>query len=225
MKKIILMALVFTLLFSGCTVHYLTKKLWQDNYKEINYDETIDALMMNPEDDSMIFIGEKYHYIFQPDQTLSYLLKHRDEQAMVFEVEQGNYEVKEDNATAFFRVYIDSKIATQEVVEWANKNGYNKHNKSEEDKIIVAVWMKGKRYIADPAVNKAVEKLSKQYHIQVAEKHLDNMNNAARIALTPLTVAVDSVQVAGSIVPLVVVSGIAIGVMTPLFILSNALKK
>lgn len=223
MKKIIAMVLLVTLLFSGCTVNYVTEKLWKDHYDAVPYNETVDALMINPENNSMVFIGEKYHYIFDPNEKFSYLLQHHDN-SMIFDVESGKYEVQEENVSAFLHVSVDKKTAKKEVLEWIHNNGYDKYDKPNHNKMLMVIYIKGKRYIADPSVNKIAQKLSKQYHLQVTEKQLNNMNNATRIALTPLTATVDGIQIVGSATSIIVATGLIAAIGTPLLLIHEIRK-
>lgn len=86
MKKTIALILSMILILSGCT-----SKLWNSrDVKRVSYSETIDAFMMNPQNKSLIFIGEKYHYIFEPNEKFVYLYDNKNEN-IIFDSNNGVY--------------------------------------------------------------------------------------------------------------------------------------
>jgi len=205
-KALINQVIVFFLIFvlTGCTS--TTSKLWKDHYKSSSYGEVIDALAVNSGDQSLIVVGEKYHYLFDRNEVLAYLLAHYDGKNMIFDLEHGQYETEEDRIKANFTVNINLNQLENEDIQWLNNHKIIT-NKDQNNIVDIHLSLKGKRYIADPVVNQAVQKLSKQYKISISEKQIDNLNNGVRILLTPLTLAVDGVGAVSITVGVVAATG------------------
>lgn len=206
-KTLIYRIIVFFLIFvlTGCTS--TTSQLWKDHYKSSTYDEMINGLAVNSGDQSLIVVGEKYHYLFDRNEVLAYLLEHNNGKNMIFDLEHGRYEAEEDQIKANFTIKIDVNQIEKENMQWLN-NHKVAINKDRNNVINIRLSLKGKRYIADPVVNQAVQKLSKQYKINITEKQIDNLNNGARILLTPLAVVVDGVGAISITVGIVAAAGV-----------------
>lgn len=202
MKKVIVLILSIILVFPGCT-----SKLWNSKVaKRVSYDETIDVFMMNPKDKSLIFIGEKYHYIFEPNEKFVYLYDNKNEN-MFFDSNNGVYEIRDNKIYAYFSIYILTKNIKQEVIDWAlNHNGkYIENN----EKIKISITLEGKRYLSDPKVNQVVEKLSVKHNIKIDDiMNEDEYSIASKIALTPLTVTGDTIIVVGGVGGTVLLMGV-----------------
>lgn len=194
MKKTIALILSMILILSGCT-----SKLWNSkDVKRVSYSETIDAFMMNPQNKSLIFIGEKYHYIFEPNEKFVYLYDNKNEN-IIFDSNNGVYEIRDNKIYAYFSIYIYTKNMKQEIIDWALKNNgkYVENN----EKIKMSITLDGTRYLSDLKVNQVVEKLSMKHNIKIdVIVKEDEYSTASKIALTPLTVTGDTIVVAGGMV-------------------------
>lgn len=201
--RIIALWLIFVL--TVCTSP--TSQLWKDHYKSSFYGEVIDGLAVNPEDQSLIVVGEKYHYLFDRNEVLAYLLAHYNGKNMTFDLEHGRYEANEEQIKANFTVRIDVNQIGKENILWLNDHKVAT-NKDQNNYFNIHLSLKGKRYTADPVVNQVVQELSKQYKINIAEKQIDNLNDGTRILLTPLALVGDGVRVASVTVGVVAATGI-----------------
>lgn len=201
MKKVylgLLGVVVAIFLSIGCA----TPAIWKDGSSDKDYKrytETIDAFMVNPADKSMIFIGEKYHYIFEPNDKLAYLLDHRDG-SMEFLVADGNYNISNDIVDAGFQVAIDKTKATKQTLKWLN--GQNADN-ANNNKIYIS--LDGKRYNSDPKINSAVPKTTKPFSITIQDttKKRNIGGTIVKVIATPLALVADGVIIIGAGIALI----------------------
>lgn len=184
--KTVIAYFAIILLLSGC----LTKKLWEDTYVE-TYEETIDALLINPKNDSLIFLGEKYHYIMQPDEKFSYLYNHLNKN-MYFQIDKGTYLLKDNNIKASFSVFLKYDEKTK---QWMENKGYIKKGETSYKKDYIDIELKGKRYKADKKVNQVAKKLPRTYTIDIKATK-SNLPTVLKVPLTPLSVAGDAILTA-----------------------------
>lgn len=191
MKKTIVLILSIMLLFIGCEQKKFITSLWEQE-KQVPYDETIISFMINPENKSLIFIGQKYHYIFNPNEKFSYLYDNKNEN-ITFDSTNGTYETRDDKVLANFSAYLYTKNLNQEIIDWALKNGGEYTNKTKE-KIKVRISLNGTRYLANEEVNKVAEKLSTELKIKINDIVPNDLSTASKIALTPLALSGDIVM-------------------------------
>jgi hypothetical protein len=205
MKKIFwaVLAIAFVSFISmGC----MTTRLWQDPITHKPYSEKIDAFLLNPQSGQTVFLGEKYHYIFDANTQLDFLLKHREDASLTFNLKNGAYyQTNEDNATAHFSVSIDTKNINQELLEWLKINHIPLNTDTSHS--MTTIDLKGKRYLADPKVNQHAQKFSKSIEIQIHDIKKENRSVVVKILGTPLTVAADGVLLVVGMV-----------ILTPIFI-------
>lgn len=192
MKKTFWITLVIaavSFMSMGC----MTSQLWEDKITYTPYSETIDAFLLNPQSDQSIFLGEKYHYIFDADSQFGYLLKHRENPAVTFNVSQGaHFQAENDTVSAYFNVTINSKNIDQELSEWVKENHIVLNAKT--GLYSVAIRLKGKRYFPDRYVNQRAQQLSKEIYITVNEVKKEGSPVVVKILGTPIAVAADGVM-------------------------------
>jgi hypothetical protein len=163
MKKLLCLTLAFMIFFTGCSVKTVKK------YGETSFNEKIDAFMMKKDDKSFIIIGEKYHYIFEPNEQFEYLLKNMQE-PYKFDIENGYYSIWRDKITAKFSININKKNASNEFMDWALKNGAKQYGKKEINQLKLGLTMEGKIYLPNEEFNKTIPKLEQEYNIRVYSK-------------------------------------------------------
>ncbi|MDD4949951.1 hypothetical protein [Sulfuricurvum sp.] len=209
MKKIFLAVFVIALV-SFMSMGCMTTRLWQDPITHKPYSEKIDAFLLNPQNGQTVFLGEKYHYIFDANAQLDFLLKHREDISLTFNLKNGAfYQTNEDNATAHFSVSIDTKNINQELLEWLKINHISVNSNTSLS--MITINLKGKRYLADPKVNQHAQKFSKSIEIQINDVKKENRSVVIKILATPLAVAADGVMfVAGMtiLIPLAIAESI-----------------
>jgi len=103
MKKVFfpLLGLVIAIFLSlGC----MSKALWEDDVVYVPYQEKLDAFMSNPQDGTVVFLGEKYHYIFSKNDDFNFLLAHRTSKGLIFDVSHGYHNTNNDTCKVIFRL-------------------------------------------------------------------------------------------------------------------------
>lgn len=192
MKKTFWIALVIaavSFMSMGC----MTSQLWEDKVTYTPYSETIDAFLFNAKNDETIFLGKKYHYIFDANPQFGYLLKHRENPSITFNVSQGaRFQAENDTLNARFSVTIDSKTIDQELQEWINDNHISLNPKTKV--YTIPISLKGKRYFSDRYVNEKAQQLSKEIYITVNEVKKEGSPVVVKILGTPIAVAADGVM-------------------------------
>ena len=212
MKKLFLSITAIALLIFlslGC----VTKQVWTDKTKANPYQERIISFYSNEQSKEILFIGEKYHYIFNKEtQALMTLLKAKE----LLNLSDKNINVyasidRQDNRKAQAHIMIHmkkSELNTQQIAWLEENNFYTIHAdpyygtehryQANEQVPKVTIYtneyrIEGSRYIANLEVNKQVIKLKKPLSIKVIEFYKsDEKSTLYKIAMTPLSVTADA---------------------------------
>ena len=215
MKKLFLsittLALVIFLSL-GC----VTKQVWTDKVKSDPYQERIISFYNNPEEGKIIFIGEKYHYIFdkgakefskfiEAKKRLNLKEKHLEIYASTdrFQKEKVlvhlGFTFKKDNLTQEQKSWLEQH--NKELIKIPNPIEKNPNdnrpvvyepNQTQIESYIVNYQLSGKRYKATPQVNSQVVKLKNPINIEVIEYRTEKKSMLYKIAMTPLSVTADA---------------------------------
>lgn len=168
MKKVLALTLAFMVFFSGCgtKIQKIPSKI--DNV----YDEKIDAFMFNENDNSLIFVGKKYHYIFERNVKFKYLIQNIKE-GFYFDLEKSSCIIKGDVATVNLAIKINQINSSKEFINWALKNHAKYTEKDDKNSNLnLSIYLKGKIYQPNIEVNKNIPKLDETYTINVKQSHL-----------------------------------------------------
>ncbi len=215
MKNIKVWFTTFTLItmvwFSsmGC----VTKQVWTDPTKAEPYQEHIISFYANKEKEEILFLGEKYHYIFNegtkefmPLLSAKELLNLSDKNINVNATtdQQDNRNIGID-----IRIYMKKSELNSEQIKWLKEHNYtliqatpyhdiNHVYQANEQVPAIPTYTKayhlhGRRYIASQEVNDNIVKLKKPLEIEVIEfKKYDEKSTLYKIAMTPLSVTADA---------------------------------
>ena len=186
----------------GC----VTKQVWTDRVSAVPYMERIISFYNNKEEGKIVFIGEKYHYIFDrgAKDFLAFLdakkdLKLKEESRAIRAVVP-----KEDSQSIDVTLSFQFKKnnLTKEQEEWLLKNKniasiggeWIDENTTREIYGYVANYnLSGIRYKATPQVNNKVVKLKNPINLEVLEfKVKDKKSTLYKVAMTPLSVTADA---------------------------------
>ena len=186
----------------GC----VTKQVWTDRVSAVPYMERIISFYNNKEEGKIVFIGEKYHYIFDrgAKDFLAFLdakkdLKLKEESRAIRAVVP-----KEDSQSIDVTLSFQFKKnnLTKEQEEWLLKNKniasiggeWIYENTTREIYGYVANYnLSGIRYRATPQVNNKVVKLKNPINLEVLEfKVKDKKSTLYKVAMTPLSVTADA---------------------------------
>lgn len=189
------------LVLQGCVTR-MTDAL----YKNSKYTETLDAIYISENKKKLVFIGNKYHYIFDVPPKLSSALgaSFRKKLAGTFDT----FFVESDGHIAGgYRLYLPNKTTAREEDE-ASAIGFEKNENgiySLEERIA------GTRYTASTPIiaNGNAEKMNQVHHITIEEMP-GAIQTIGRIAATPVTVLTDGVLSIGlgiALIPLMIFVG------------------
>jgi hypothetical protein len=197
--------LVFiALFFSGC----LTKNLFQETLHYKHYEDKIIYYDIDKEHQKILFVGEKYHYIFNSNETLVYLMTHSEKKNVIFDVNRfpAKFIANKEKMTARFNIKLKPEMVSDELIEWGIKNNFHKtiddgwfkkpYYKSD-------MYLEGYRYLPND-VGEKLTKIEKPLKISVAESYLDR-DYALSLMLSPIALTVD----AAGLLTVVVLSGAA----------------
>lgn len=212
MKKLFLSITAIALLIFlslGC----VTKQVWTDPTKADPYQERIISFYSNIEKEEILFIGEKYHYIFNkgtkefmPLLSAKELLNLSDKNINVYTATN-----RQDNRNVgtHIRVHMKKSELNSEQITWLTEHNYmliqtdphygtdHVYQANEQvptvDTYTKEYYLQGRRYISSQEVNNNVVRLKKPLEIEVIEfKKYDEKSTLYKIAMTPLSVTADA---------------------------------
>jgi len=199
MKKLFLATLAVTIvLFS--TLGCVTKDLWRGT-DVTPYPETIIAFYSSPTRDEIIFIGQKYHYIFNQGTTeLQMVLKARE----FLTLNQKNLNIysyiEEKDASVIhtgIEIRFEKILLSSKQITWLITHGFSQQD-AYVPMFVKSFSLMGKRYRANQKVNSHAIKLKQPIQLQINER---SSNTLYKILMTPLTVTADAgLALAGAVV-------------------------
>jgi hypothetical protein len=180
----------------GC----VTKGLWRDTDTKV-YNETIIAFYSNPIKNEIIFIGKKYHYIFNEGTIgLQEVLKSKELLALnKSNLQIHTYTEKKDSSVVHtgLGIHFEEKGLNLEQKNWLINHGFNLYNNYVPMRT-KHFSLKGKRYQANNQVNIKALKLKESINIQVSVHY---SNTLYKVLMTPLTVTADAgLALAGAVI-------------------------
>ena len=186
----------------GC----VTKQVWTDRVSAVPYMERIISFYNNKEEGKVVFIGEKYHYIFDrgAKDFLAFLDAKKDlklkEESRAIRAVVSKEDSQSIDVTLSFQFRKNNLTKEQE--EWLLKNKniasiggeWIDENTTREIYGYVANYnLSGIRYRATPQVNNKVVKLKNPINLEVLEfKVKDKKSTLYKVAMTPLSVTADA---------------------------------
>jgi len=193
-----LFTLITVIWFSsmGC----VTKDLWRSTNSK-PYDETIISFYSQAQKNEIIFIGQKYHYIFnQGTSELNKVLKVRE----LLGLNQKNLSINtytdaDDSSIIHtdIKIHFEEQSLNKQQYLWLTSHRFL-HPAPRVPVITKSFSLTGKRYKANTKVNNHAIKLQLPIKLQVYEH---SNNTLYKILMTPLTVTADAgLALAGAII-------------------------
>jgi hypothetical protein len=215
MKKILSPLVILTLLFNtGC----ITTEMWQ---KKEYYDDTIKKYLVSEDGAKVIFLGKKYHYIFDDNSgVIKQMLKWSGSSKLVMSIYA--FEALSENDVRLF-VWIESasekellsknlsKLSKGEV-DFLKKMEFLDKKSGNESILGKKINLSGTRYLPKPGVDYSAinSSLNKEYKVRVEVRYDSALGKSKKISLTPITIAGDAVVIVGIIGALAVSLAIAL---------------
>ncbi len=223
MKKLfftLLPILLAIFLSMGC----ITKNLWRDKVKAKPYKEHIISFYGNKKEGRIVFIGEKYHYIFNKGtkELIELLDRKRDLnlkeefRAIRATISEDNRDIVKVNITFQFKK--EDLTKEQEKFILDNKNmmfiggGGKDNNETELYGYLLSYNLLGQRYRATAKVNSQVVKLKNPIDIEILGFEVVNKKSTLyKVAMTPITVVADATLIVVGAGVAIIISPFALG--------------
>ena len=192
-----------------------TNQVWDDSQNSINtsYQEKILSLYNNKNGNQIVFLGQKYHYIFtQNTQEFSELLKQRE----FLNLLKKNFDITpeldpSDNRliTTTIHLYIPNSNLTQKQKRWLSSHNFIPRNTTQpidpyidpytspSPRTIKSVVytksfrIKGTRYLAKQEVNQRATKLKEPITLTILGQKYEDKKRIHQIVMTPIALVGD----------------------------------
>lgn len=222
MKLIQSFILIASLLLNSC----MTKVIWEEKKY---YDEIIKDFLISDDGAKIIFLGKKYHYIFDDNSGLvKNLLQWKGRSklemyAIYFEATSPN-DIKASLSISNMNqdVLLNQNISvlSQNEESFLKKLGFVEYKLKQGSRFENKLNLIGKRYLPNPDISyKIKSSLNKEYKIRITVGYSDFADKAQRVAMTPIGIVGDTV-ILTTITGMVIIAG-AVGVAaTPLYLVA-----
>ncbi len=183
-----------TVLLGGCT----TISLWERNP---TYTDSINLFLATEDGKKIVFIGEKYHYIFDGHKSLKRILLWKDRALLEAKLDEKFIVDSSNNISGNLRVICQCKNATAAQISWIENTGFKKAQVSgtqsdEKENYILEIQLSGIRYLAKVLTLDKYAKLNKPYTV-VIEEPKSTAGVIGRAIFTPIVVAADGIVTIG----------------------------
>ncbi len=171
-----------------------TRALWEDNYSE-----SVRQFLVSKDGRYIVFLGTKYHYLFVDESgVIDELLKLDQERVVLIapEITEITVDGKNNLEGRLGVKTFDLDLSSQQKAFLVSL-GF-KQEKREGD-LRLRLPLKGKRYIGVDSVNDYYSALEEKYKIEI-HRHSTPIRDLEKIALTPFTLAVDTLFLSKEIV-------------------------
>jgi hypothetical protein len=192
-REFLIWATLLSLGMTGCFTLGLHERIKYD----ASYAEEVTSVLMTEDGKKLVFIGDKYHYIFDAPVGLLYSLSSSFRKSLFASFKEFRVDIN-DRITGNVTISLDES-ASQEDKDAAIESGFDQRPASP----VLEFSLQGKRYYAGGvATDRVGYKLNYNYKVGVLEER-SSLEKAALTAMTPITVAADGVLILVG-VPLVV---------------------
>ena len=192
--------LVSVLLFSsmGC----VTKNLWRNGSIVEDYNEKIISFYANKASGKLIFIGEKYHYIFSKNSqefiellSKKEFLKLKQEDLSVL---TSVYLDKDNRVMSYIHVSFDTSLLNKQQLEYLTAQNFRYRGGEKYQNTYTLI---GKRYQSKETVNNRVLKLTHPMSLKIETFRKEKNISLYKVLMTPLAVTADAgLALAGAVV-------------------------
>jgi hypothetical protein len=179
-SKLFLISLLIALTLSSC----LTKYFWDKKYKEI-----FRQFLVTQNGRQAVFIGEKYHYVFDDNSKLiANLLLWNVRHVLYIDLTKTYLKVDRNNHVSGYATIKTSKILLSRDFSYLQSLGFRQVSYGNLE---IRLNLSGTRYLPRKGVKFYTYLLSQQYNLEI-HTELDPEDKALAIAITPVTAAVDA---------------------------------
>lgn len=185
-----LVACLVLLVLASCN---LTKSLWYGK----NYEDKIRSFLVTSDGRQVVFIGEKYHYIFiDQSNMLKQLLLWKDRKSIYIDLNNSKIELDNLNNVKGY-VIVRAIYSDLEVQKYSflTRLGFVK---GKDGSLSGVVYLSGKRYLPARNVRFYTSALNLEYKFKINYES-NSIGKIGKVALTPITAAIDATLFIGKI--------------------------
>ena len=188
MRKFSILLILLTL--NSCDG--LTKKLWNFH----GYEEDFKHFLINQQNGYVVFLAQKFHYIFIDNSNLmKNILLWQDRRTLFIDTLETKIHIDKNNKAdgeVVIRSFSENLMPHREF--FLINNGFKKDKKGWYLKLKIF----GTRYLANPNIHGNFPQLDLNYKIQISEE-LNGGEIVAATALTPIAITADGIITIGKI--------------------------
>ena len=191
MRKLVALALITFLIFTT-SCNGLTKKLWNWH----GYEENFKHFLINQQNGYVVFLAQKFHYIFIDNSNLmKNILLWKDRRTLFIDTSETEIHVDKNNQASgevMIRSFSENLMPHREF--FLINNGFKKDKKGWYLKLKIF----GTRYLANPNIHGNFPQLDLNYKIKISEE-LNKGEILTATALTPIAITADGIITIGKI--------------------------
>jgi hypothetical protein len=191
MRKHVALALIaFSIFTTSC--NGLTKKLWNWH----GYEENFKHFLINQQNGYVVFLAQKFHYIFIDNSNLmKNILLWQDRRTLFIDTSETEIHVDKNNQASgevMIRSFSENLMPHREA--FLINHGFKRDNKGWYLKLKIF----GTRYLANPNIHGNFPQLDLSYKIKIAED-LKKGEILTATTLTPIAITADGIITIGKI--------------------------
>jgi hypothetical protein len=191
MRKLVALSLIaFSIFTTSC--NGFTKKLWNWH----GYEEDFKLFLINQQNGYVVFLAQKFHYIFIDNSNLmKNILLWQDRRTLFIDTSETEIHVDKNNQASgevMIRSFSENLMPYREF--FLVNNGFKKDKKG----WYLKLKLFGTRYLANPNIHGNFPQLDLNYKIKISEE-LNKGEILAATALTPIAITADGIITIGKI--------------------------
>ena len=191
MRKLVALVLIAFLIFTT-SCNGLTKKLWNWH----GYEENFKHFLINQQYGYVVFLTQKFHYIFIDNSNLmKNILLWKDRRTLFIDTSETEIHVDKNNQASgevMIRSFSENLMPNREF--FLVNNGFKKDKKG----WYLKLKLFGNRYLANPNIHGNFPQLDLNYKIKISEE-LNKGEILTATALTPIAMTADGIITIGKI--------------------------
>ncbi|KIG10976.1 5-formyltetrahydrofolate cyclo-ligase [Caballeronia concitans] len=183
-RNFLLAAAAAPLLLSGCITESLRDEIREGDYR--TYTESIDSVLISADGAKLVFLGAKYHYIFDAPAHFAELLDSPLDAKVKVDIRRFN---ADEHGSVSGTIEMELNDATADEMALAAQLGFRSDGRSSAYR---SIYLTGTRYSAKGFDASKVDRklLRKTYAVEINEPNPLNGRKVLYL-LTPVTVAAD----------------------------------
>ncbi len=146
--------------------------------------------MVSEDASTVVIAGEKYHYIFRNQVALAELLKWKHKNLLTFNLDNQFYLSPDNTVTGKYTALCSCENVHAEDIDWLKNKGF-KHN-IKNNALSRTDTISGKLYSANDTDLSRYKTTTSNYSVTIISRR--PYDTLAKIAFTPVTIAIDTIN-------------------------------